>query len=111
MTVELRECDRAVAGARRGDCGRGDRALRRLLVERVQVSADDLVPERQVLACNGIPVPLRPTATAGRTVGGRAIPGVAAVVGAAPDLGVHSPLVFDVVDRPTPARWAASPIT
>ena len=52
-------------------------------VERLQVSAEGLLPARQVLTCNGVPVPLRPTQT-GSYRGGRPIPRLGAALGAAP---------------------------
>ena len=81
-------------------------------VERVQVAATGLVEGRHVVTCNGIPVPLQPIAGSGWGLGS---PGT----GSAPDtwvggvryrawappsalhptIGVHSPLVFDLVDR------------
>ena len=81
-------------------------------VEKVQIAATGLVEGRHVVTCNGIPVPLQPVSGSGWGFGA---PGT----GAAPDtwaggvrfrawappsalhptIGVHSPLVFDVVDR------------
>ncbi|NHN54859.1 transglutaminase family protein [Calidifontibacter sp. DB0510] len=81
-------------------------------VEKVQLAATGLVEGRHVVTCNGIPVPLVPVSGSGW--GGRS-PGT----GSAPDthvggvryrawappsalhptIGVHSPLVFDLVDR------------
>jgi uncharacterized protein (DUF2126 family) len=68
-------------------------------VERVQVSAEGLVPERQVLTCNGVPVPLRPTGQPGRTVAGVRFRAWQPPSALHPTIEVHSPLVFDVVDR------------
>ena len=42
-------------------------------------------PTRHVVTCNGVPVPLHPTGRAGAYVAGRALPGLEAAVGAAPD--------------------------
>ncbi|TWE12734.1 DUF2126 domain-containing protein [Rudaeicoccus suwonensis] len=81
-------------------------------VEKVQVAATGLVPGRHVVTCNGVPVPLVPVPGSGWGFGS---PGT----GSAPDtwaggvrfrawappsalhptIGVHSPLVFDLVDR------------
>ena len=66
-------------------------------VERVQVKATGLVEGRHRVTCNGVPVPMHELCT-GTVVGGvryRAWdPGSALH----PTMGVHSPLVFDVVD-------------
>lgn len=81
-------------------------------VEKVQLAATGLNPTRHVVTCNGVPVPLVPVSGSGW---GSGTPGT----GSAPDtmaggvryrawappsalhptIGVHSPLVFDLVDR------------
>ena len=54
-------------------------------LERVQVKATGLAPDRYVLACNGRPIPLQATGTARRVRRRRTLPGLAAGVGAASD--------------------------
>ncbi len=68
-------------------------------VERLQVKVTGLVPERYVVACNGVRVPLRPTGVRGEFVAGvrfRAWP--PPPPSGHPAIGVHSPLVFDLID-------------
>lgn len=81
-------------------------------VEKVQVAATGLVPGRHVVTCNGIPVPMSPVSGSGWGTGS---PGTAGAPDTAvggvryrawappsalhPTIGVHSPLVFDLVDR------------
>ena len=67
-------------------------------VERLQVSAEGLLPARHVLTCNGVPVPLRPTRP-GRAVAGVRFRAWAPPSALHPTIGVQSPLVFDLVDR------------
>ena len=67
-------------------------------VERLQVSADGLLPGRHVLTCNGVPVPLRPTRP-GRAVAGIRFRAWAPPSALHPTIGVQSPLVFDRGDR------------
>ena len=71
-------------------------------VERLQVEAVGLVPGRHAITCNGEPVPMRPATGPGLARDAR----VAGVRFRAwqppsalhPTIGVHSPLVFDVID-------------
>jgi uncharacterized protein (DUF2126 family) len=67
-------------------------------LERLQVKVAGLVPERHVLTCNGVPVPLRATGVTGEYVAGIRYqawqPDNALSAAFAP----HTPLVFDLVD-------------
>ncbi len=67
-------------------------------VERLQVDVTGTTPGRHVVTCNRIPVPLQPTGTAGRQVAGVRYRAWQPPSALHPTIGVHSPLVFDVVD-------------
>jgi len=68
-------------------------------VERVQVSATGLVPGRHLVTCNGVPVPLRAVhGDHGPVAGGVRYRAWSPPSGLHPTIGVHSPLVFDLVD-------------
>jgi uncharacterized protein (DUF2126 family) len=72
-------------------------------VERVQVSLTGATEGRHVLTCNGVPVPLH-------HVGGELVAGVRFKAWQPPSalhptIGVHSPMIFDVVDL-----WSGRPL-
>ena len=67
-------------------------------VERLQVRVEGMTPGRHVLTCNGRAVPLRTTATPGISVAGIRYRAWHPPSALHPTIGVHSPLIFDVVD-------------
>ena len=68
-------------------------------LERLQVSVDGLTAGRHVLTCNGVPVPLHSTGTPGAYVAGVRYRAWKPPSALHPTIGVHAPLVFDLVDR------------
>ncbi|WP_183095483.1 transglutaminase family protein [Nocardioides stalactiti] len=67
-------------------------------VERIEVAVRGLQRGRHVVTCNGIPVPLAPTDRPGVVAGGVRYRAWAPYSALHPTIGVHSPLVLDVVD-------------
>ena len=67
-------------------------------VERVQVKVTGMAPDRYVLACNGEAVPLTATGTNGEFVAGVRYRAWQPASCLHPTIGVHVPLVFDLVD-------------
>jgi uncharacterized protein (DUF2126 family) len=67
-------------------------------LERVEVKASGLPPDRYVVACNGRAIPMRPTGRAGEFVGGVRYRAWQPWSALHPTIGVHSPLTFDIVD-------------
>jgi uncharacterized protein (DUF2126 family)/transglutaminase-like putative cysteine protease len=67
-------------------------------VERVQLKITGLAPDRYVLSCNGESVPLHPTGNAGEFVGGVRYRAWQPPNCLHPTIGVHAPLMFDIVD-------------
>jgi len=68
-------------------------------LERVQVKVNNFTPERHVLTCNGVAVPMSPTGIAGEFVAGVKYKAWQPWSALHPTIGVDTPLVFDVVDR------------
>jgi len=67
-------------------------------VERLQVLATGLAPERYQVACNGIQIPLHATGAAGEFVAGVRYRAWQPPSALHPTIGVDAPLVFDLVD-------------
>ncbi|MCS6890175.1 MAG: transglutaminase family protein [Rhodovarius sp.] len=67
--------------------------------ERVQIRLSRHVPERFLLLCNGVEVPLTPTETAGEYVAGVRFKAWAPPSALHPMIGVQTPLVFDLYDQ------------
>ncbi|HMF50374.1 MAG TPA: transglutaminase family protein, partial [Candidatus Saccharimonadales bacterium] len=68
-------------------------------LERLQVKVAGLPPERYTLTCNGAPVPLHPTGTVGEYVAGVRYRAWQPHSALHPTIPVHTPLIFDLVDR------------
>jgi uncharacterized protein (DUF2126 family) len=68
-------------------------------LERLQVRVDGLIGERHIVTCNGVAVPLHSTATAGTYVAGVRYRAWKPPSALHPTIGIHAPLVFDVIDR------------
>ena len=68
-------------------------------VERLQVTARNMNPDRYLVTCNRRRLPLQPTANAGEYVAGVRYKAWNAAFGLHPTIEVHAPLVFDVFDR------------
>ncbi|KIP90480.1 MULTISPECIES: transglutaminase family protein [Pseudomonas] len=67
-------------------------------LERMQVKVNGLTPDRYVLTCNGVPVPLRATGKVGEFVAGVRFRAWQPAACLQPTIGVHAPLIFDLVD-------------
>jgi uncharacterized protein (DUF2126 family) len=68
-------------------------------LERIEIRAEGIVPERHLVAVNGIELPMRPTGTAGEQVGGVRFRAWAPPHSLQPHLGIHHPLSIELVDR------------
>ena len=68
-------------------------------VERLQARVTGWEPERFVLSCNGVAVPMRPTDIAGEYVAGIRFKAWQPYSALHPTIPAQSPLVFDVYDR------------
>jgi uncharacterized protein (DUF2126 family)/transglutaminase-like putative cysteine protease len=67
-------------------------------VERLEVKASGLAPDRYAVTCNGRVIPLRPTGRTGEFVAGVRYRAWQPSSALHPNIGVHSPLTFDIVD-------------
>ncbi len=67
-------------------------------LERVEVKASGLPPDRYVVTCNSRPIPMRPAGRAGEFVAGVRYRAWQPWSALHPTIGVHSPLTFDIVD-------------
>ena len=67
-------------------------------LERVEVKASGLAPDRYEVTCNSRAIPLRPTGRAGEFVAGVRFRAWQPWSALHPTIGVHSPLTFDIVD-------------
>jgi uncharacterized protein (DUF2126 family) len=67
-------------------------------VERLQVKATGLAPNRYTVTCNGRAMPLRPTGTVGEYVGAVRYRAWQPASALHPTIGVHAPLTFDLFD-------------
>lgn len=67
-------------------------------LERVQVKLSGMAPDRYVLTCNGVPVPLQSTGTVGEFIAGVRYRAWQPSSCLQPTIGVQAPLIFDLVD-------------
>jgi uncharacterized protein (DUF2126 family) len=67
-------------------------------VERLQIKVSGMILPRYAVLCNGRPVPLQPTGKEGESVAGVRYRAWQPPSCLHPDIPVHSPLVFDIVD-------------
>jgi uncharacterized protein (DUF2126 family)/transglutaminase-like putative cysteine protease len=67
-------------------------------IERLQVRVRGLTNSRHVVTCNGRPLPLHPTGVAGEAVAGVRFRAWAPPSALHPTIGIHAPLIFDIVD-------------
>jgi uncharacterized protein (DUF2126 family) len=68
-------------------------------LERIEIRAEGLEPERFTVLVNGTALPLRPTGTAGELVGGVRFRAWAPASSLQPHLGIHHPIRVDLYDR------------
>ena len=67
-------------------------------LERVQVKLSGAAPDRYVVTCNGVPVPMQPTGVVGEFVAGVRYRAWQPPSALHPTIGIDSPLTFDLVD-------------
>ncbi|GHT83711.1 IMP dehydrogenase [Betaproteobacteria bacterium] len=67
-------------------------------LERVQVKVRGMAPDRYVVTCNGVPLPLQPTGTVGEFVAGVRYRAWQPPSALHPTIGIDSPLTFDIID-------------
>ena len=67
-------------------------------LERLQLKVNGLSPQRYVLTCNGVPVPMQPTGRVGEFVAGVRYRAWQPFNALQPTIEVHAPLVFDIHD-------------
>ena len=67
-------------------------------LERLQLKVTGLPPQRYMLTCNGVPVPLQPTGRIGEFVAGVRYRAWQPFNALQPTIPVHAPLVFDILD-------------
>jgi uncharacterized protein (DUF2126 family) len=67
-------------------------------LERVQVKLDGAAPDRYVVTCNGVALPLQPTGVMGEYVAGVRYRAWQPSSALHPTIGIDSPLTFDIVD-------------
>jgi uncharacterized protein (DUF2126 family) len=67
-------------------------------LERLQVKLTGLAPQRYLLTCNGVAVPLQPTGRVGEFVAGVRFRAWQPANCLHPTIPVHAPLVFDLLD-------------
>ena len=67
-------------------------------LERLQVKATGMPPDRYAITCNGVPLPLQSSGTLGEFVAGVRYRAWQPASALHPTIGVHTPLVFDIVD-------------
>ncbi|MEZ5534008.1 MAG: transglutaminase family protein [Thiolinea sp.] len=67
-------------------------------IERLQIKVNGLTDSRYVIACNGRHVPMKPTGVQGEYVAGVRYRAWQPPSALHPTIGIHSPLVFDIID-------------
>jgi uncharacterized protein (DUF2126 family)/transglutaminase-like putative cysteine protease len=67
-------------------------------LERIEAKINGFNPSRYAVTCNGRPLPLQPTGTAGEYIAGVRFKAWNPASGLHPSMGVNSPLTFDLVD-------------